>query len=254
MSNQFFQYSLNPVNNRGVSNIITLNPAQADGFVKSIIKTLSLCKPTKINIVDSELCHWLQNGAGFVSINLKSLLKAKISMGLINHRDLKSKLQDLNNGSDLLIRSIHEGQFYQFVAGTLEVELPAVSLEDVKKPTFKNLNNAVEVGTEIEIKDTRPLISRAKAKDGPVEILIYSGQLSALRFSDGTVQKLSQLALCEPTSLPERTFRSYAFLRCTGKEAKMKILKVDDEHYLSTESLIGVGIKARLIDRVFDKY
>jgi hypothetical protein len=41
-------------------------------------------------------------------------------------------LQDLNNGSDLLIRSIHEGQFYQFVAGTLEVELPAVSLKDFK--------------------------------------------------------------------------------------------------------------------------
>jgi len=252
MSNQFFQYSLNPVNNRGVTNIITLNPAQADGFVKSIIKTLSLCKPTKINIVDSELCHWLQNGAGFVSINLKSLLKAKISMGLINHRDLKSKLQDLNNGSDLLIRSIHEGQFYQFVAGTLEVELPTVSLEDFEKPTFRNLKNAVEVGTEIEIKDTRPLISRAKAKDGPVEILIYSGQLSALRFSDGSVLKLSQLALCE--SLPERTFLSFAFLLCTGKEAKMKILKVDDEHYLSTESSIGVGIKARLVDRVFDKY
>jgi len=175
MSNQFFQYSLNPVNNRGVTNIITLNPAQADGFVKSIIKTLSLCKPTKINIVDSELCHWLQNGAGFVSINLKSLLKAKISMGLINHRDLKSKLQDLNNGSDLLIRSIHEGQFYQFVAGTLEVDLPTVSLEDFEKPTF-NLNNAVELTTEIQIENTHALISMAKS--GSVKLLIYSCKLS----------------------------------------------------------------------------
>ena len=80
---------------------------------------------------------------------------------------------------------------------------------------------------------------------------LHADQLSSVWFPDGSANHFSRLVLCESPSQPDLFFRSYAFLRCVGKKADLKVLRDHDQYWLLTESSIGVGIQACLYEPLF---
>ena len=249
MSNQFFQYSFNPNNNQTLTHIATLDRAQKDGLIKSIQKIISLCKPTNILFTNSQAIHWLRDGAGLLCIDLKGLLETDVSIGLINQGGLSRSLSGLKNESDLTISSAHQGQVYRFVAGTSEINVPAALIDRTELLNI-DFKDAVPVGSPITINDTTSLTGHGKKT--PVKLHLHANQLSSVWFPDGVcVIILAGLSLCESPSQPDLFFRSYAFLRCVGKKADLKVLRDHDQYWLLTESSIGVGIQACLYEPLF---
>jgi hypothetical protein len=248
MSNQFFQYSFNRNNNQSVTNIAELDRIQKVGLIKTLNKIITLCNPNHIVFTNSQAVHWLHDGAGLIFMDLKGLLETDLSIGLINHNGLSKSLSSLTNESDLTISAAYQDQVYRFVAGASELDIPA-SLIDRDELMHLNFEEAETIGSTITISDTTSLSGKSKAT--PVILQLYADQLSSVWFPDGSAYHFSPLALCESPSQSDLNFRSYAFLRCVGKKADLKVLRKDGEFWLATESLIGVGINACVYEQLF---
>lgn len=251
MSKQFFHYSFNPINNQTVTHIAELDRIQKVGLIESLQNVIKLCNPSHILITNSQMFHWLHDGAGLLFMDLKGLLENDLSFGLINHIGLSSSLSALKNGSVLTLSTTHKNQVYKFVAGASELIIPA-PLIDRDELLHLNFEDAATIGSTVTIDDTALLSGKRKA--APVKLHLQDDQLSSVWFSDGSAYHFSQLALCESFSQSDLCFRSYAFLRCVGKKADLKILRMNGEFWLATESLIGVGINACVYEQLFSAF
>lgn len=151
----------------------------------------------------------------------------------------------------MTLSTAHKDQFHKFVAGAYELNIPASPINRDEQ-IHLNLKEAETVGSTVTIDDTAPLTGKSKA--APVKLHLQDDQLSSVWFSDGSGHHFSQLALCESFSQSDLCFLSYAFLRCVGKKADLKILRMNGEFWLATESLIGVGINACVYEQLFSVF
>jgi hypothetical protein len=148
----------------------------------------------------------------------------------------------------LVISESASGHKYRLIADKSEVCLSKIDGHRVKHPDLSDLANG-SIGSSIEIGDTRPLQINAKA--GPVQLQTYGGQLSSVIFTNGPIYHFSKIILCEAPDQPDLTFRSYSFMRFTGRKATLTLVKNKNQHWLMNESDIAVGVKVRSFEHLF---
>lgn len=229
--------------NSGREQIQSMNPGDADAFIKLLIKINPLVDI--ITIINSRITALIYDDNAIIDMNIAGLIGDGINMNFVLSDSSIKDLKSLKGNLDILILDDRKTDSYMIVNGKRAVRLPKV----IQIPSIATIfdcseNNTNLVGDHYET-DEASIIKKFCNKSTCIMIAVFGDQIGYIERENNDRYYLGKFSMFEYETIePSYTFKSCNFIPLVGDLVSFAIFESKNlQGIYCLRTIVNLGFK-----------